>query len=163
MPRGRGSRRGCWHALKGWDYAVAMGSPIDGPELDYAFLAEFAKVDHDQLTAIGASYTHVTASQLPVTHQLYIAGRIRAPEGGDPFELEIAFQGASEGAPELKLSAEIDPAKVTSKPYDGKVGILFAVGTGVPLLAEGLYEVKLSIDGEIVRRLAFSVDVHAGA
>lgn len=140
-----------------------MASSLDGPELDYAYLAEFAKVDHDHLTAIGASYTHVTAQGLPANHQLFVAGRIRAPENGEPFELEIAFRGHHEGSPVITLNAEMNPQQVTSKPYDGKVGMLFAIGFGVPLLHEGLYEILLSIDGEQVRRLAFSVDVHAGA
>jgi hypothetical protein len=49
-------------------------------ELDYAFIAEFAKVEGGKLTAIGASYMQITPPAFPVAHYLSVAGRIRAPE-----------------------------------------------------------------------------------
>jgi hypothetical protein len=48
-------------------------------ELDYAYLAEYARVDPGgSLTAVGASYTHVSLATLPTQHLIAVAGRIRA-------------------------------------------------------------------------------------
>jgi len=57
-----------------------MDEELPTPELDYAYLAEFAKVENNSLTAVGASYTHVEADRLPVIHTVYVAGRVRALE-----------------------------------------------------------------------------------
>lgn len=47
-------------------------------DLDYAFLADYAKVERGLLTCVGGSYTHLFVQKLPATHMLYVAGRIRA-------------------------------------------------------------------------------------
>lgn len=125
-------------------------------ELDYAFLAEYAKVEGGTLSALGASYTQIAVARLPSQHLLYVAGRVRAPLGENPdlsltikspqgrFELSISF-----GAPDLS----------DVRPYDGKVGVLFAANVPIPLIDTGLYQVLLHLDGQQVRRLAFEVEV----
>jgi hypothetical protein len=59
-------------------------------ELDYAFIAEFAKVElSGTLTAIGASYLEVRPLVFPAQHPFSIAGRIRAPEDTAAINLVI--------------------------------------------------------------------------
>lgn len=136
-----------------------MSDAPQSPELDYAYLAEFAKVDNNSLTAIGASYTHITTNRLPVRHMLYVAGRVRAAEKAPAFDLAIQFNGPRD-TPELRVTLEAHPA-MEARPYDGKVGITFALGMEVPLNYEGLYEVRLFIEEREVRRLAFDVQITA--
>ncbi|MFF2296983.1 DUF6941 family protein [Arthrobacter sp. NPDC058127] len=123
-------------------------------ELDYAFLAEFAKVENNQLTVVGASYTHVLAQTLPVNHLLYVAGRVRIAESEPAPTLSIKFRSPAEG---LEIGVDSTLSTQPARPYDGKIGLTFAVGLGVPLMAEGLYEVVIELDGVQVRRLAFDL------
>lgn len=132
------------------------GTAPTTPELDYAFLAEFAKVDpNGLLTAIGASYTQIQVQQLPAPHVLHVAGRIRAPEGHPAMELSFNFRGPTEASPTVTIGGELHTEGAT--PYAGKVGLLFAIGTTVPLVSEGLHTLEISLDGGLVRRLAFEV------
>jgi len=45
-------------------------------ELDYAFIAEFAKFENGKLTAVGASYIDVRPPVLPAPHTLSVAGEL---------------------------------------------------------------------------------------
>jgi hypothetical protein len=129
---------------------------VSGPELDYAFLAEFAKVEpNGTLIAIGASYTEITAQQIPAGHSLHVAGRIRAPEGRGPMNLAFTFRGPTDGSPTVRIGGEL--ITEGARPYAGKIGVLFAVGTTMPLLSEGLHTIDIELEDQIVRRLAFEV------
>ncbi|MHA7240013.1 DUF6941 family protein [Arthrobacter sp. TMS1-12-1] len=123
-------------------------------DLDYAFLAEFAKVEGNKLTAVGASYTHVQVPSLPSQHLVYVAGRIRAPEGSDAPQVTIRYVSADE-AVEIALEASLTVEH--ARPYAGRIGLTFAMGFGVPLSAEGLHNVYIQLDGTDVRHLAFTV------
>lgn len=125
------------------------------PELDYAFLAEFAKVEANKLTAIGASYTFVHTPNLPAFHMLSVAGRVRVNADTDP--VQVAFSVVPPGKEyELDLGIELSPGS-EARPYNGKLGLVFAVSLQMPLPGEGLYEVVITIDGKPARRLAFEV------
>ena len=125
-------------------------------ELDYAFLAEYAKVDERKLTAIGASYTHMRFKQLPATHFLSIAGRIRAKINERP---SLAIRAISpNNAFEIKFEVPIEELSEASA-YNDFVGILFAVNGPIPIFETGLYEVKIELDGEVVRTLKFEAEV----
>lgn len=126
-------------------------------ELDYAYLAEYARVDPPgAITAVGASYTHIFVPTFPGQHLLSVAGRIRTVVGEGSLTLGIAVR--FEAAFELKVELPILEAD-NARPYNDKVGRLFAITTVVPLPGPGLYEVDLSIDGENVRRLAFDAEL----
>lgn len=126
-------------------------------ELDYAFVAEYAKVEQGgSLTSVGASYTHLTVPSLPVQHLLCVAGRIRA--GVDELP-EIGVEIQSPGG-NFKLGINMVTTDVSGyRPYDGKIGLLFAANTFIPILVAGLYEVHIAVDGSLARRLAFDVEV----
>jgi hypothetical protein len=124
-------------------------------ELDYAFIAEFAKVEGGKLTAIGASYISVSPPFFPAVHLLAIAGRVRAPEGTPGVDIEIGITLPKPG-PGVSISATVGPDE-NAEVYDGKIGILFAASTMVPLPGPGLVEVNLKVDGSHARRLAFEV------
>lgn len=125
-------------------------------ELDYAFLAEYAQVDPTgKLTAVGASFTRVTPAGMPAAQLFFVAGRVRAREDEGPVALHVEIT-----APDKQLTIGLDSqltAGPAVMPYDGKVGLLFAIGTVLPLNRPGLYWVTVSLDGEEVRRLAFDV------
>lgn len=126
-------------------------------ELDYAFVADFAKVEaNGTLTAIGASWTFLQAVVLPSAHRMAVAGRIRARLGEGPIALRIDVK-VPDDAFTLAVQSELGP-ETNARPYgDGRVGHLFALDLQVPLPAQGRYGVEISLDGQIARRLYFEV------
>jgi hypothetical protein len=128
-------------------------------ELDYAFLADYARVDPTgTLTAVGASYTHAIVQSIPTNHLVSVAGRVRSTLGTPPVELEVKFSPPDRGY-SLAFTAELIPDNSPS-PYEGnKVGLLFAITTGLPIISEGLYEVEIFVDGNAARLLKFEASL----
>lgn len=121
-------------------------------ELDYAFLADYAAVQAGKLTVIGASFTHVTLSSIPASIPLHVAGRIRAAEGERDIKLGIRVEAPGDGL-KIEFDGTVNPGPDVL-PYDGKVGLLFALNIQLPVQSEGLYQVFVSV-GDKTRRLAF--------
>lgn len=124
-------------------------------ELDYAFLADYAIISGDKLTAVGASYTFLAPAGFPLLHNLAVAGRVRCQQQEDPIRLglEVSTPG-NEMRMRFDLPLQVDP---NARPYgpDRRVGVLFVAQTTLPIHRSGLYEFQLSLNGEEVRRLAF--------
>lgn len=126
-------------------------------ELDYAFVAEYAKVESGKLTAVGASFTDLHVPAVPTARYIAIAGRIRAPEETQEIDLKITIVPPGD-APRISASGTLgrdDDFAV----YDGKVAVVFAVANTIPFKNAGLYEVLITVDGTHERRLAFEVVV----
>lgn len=130
--------------------------PLEAPELDYAFLAEFARVEGNSLTAVGASFTHLTAVELPLNSMIYVAGRIRSPRSHGPFPVEISF-GPDGSDGQLSLSTTFDPS-AAANPYRDRVGITFAVGIPVEIEKAGLQRVEVLVNDLPARALRFDVE-----
>jgi hypothetical protein len=124
-------------------------------ELDYAFIAEFAKVENGKLTAIGASYIELRPLVLPVQHLLSIAGRIRAPEDTEVISFNIRVNPPG-NAMNFVLNGEMRPGDDAIR-YDGKLAMLFAFSIPVTLMVEGLCDIFIEIDNVEQRKLAFRV------
>lgn len=126
-------------------------------ELDYAFVAEFAKVDHGALTAVGASYTEVRVTDLPVAHLLCVAGRVRTHVDDPQPELSVTITPPGEKY-RLVASGEL-PRDDNAVTYADKVGYVFVLTTPLNLDDAGEYVVDISLAGQHVRRLIFTVIV----
>jgi len=124
-------------------------------ELDYAYLAEFVKSENGRLTAINASFTEVATRGFPTSMTLGVAGRVRRQEGDPDPELSINISTPGEGAElDLALLLSSDYEAVT---YNNKVANVFAINGPIVLNEPGLVKVSVSLDGKLVRRLAFEV------
>ena len=126
-------------------------------ELDYAFLASYAEVRDGALTAVSASYTHLQVASFPGAHNLFVAGRIRCSPTAD-VELSISVTapgGIYQFDADYPLEAETYGAQVYGDPP--RVGLLFAVGGPIPLVAPGDYTVNVLLNGESQRELLFNV------
>lgn len=142
-----------------------LGAAADGQatmvaamaELDYAFLADFAKVEpNGTLTTVGASFTFVTTRQLPAAHRMAVAGRVRGLVGEEPIPFRIEIVGP-DGSFRIGAESELTPGP-TARPYgEGFLGHLFALDLAIPLPQVGLYVVNVSVSGEHARTLAFDV------
>ena len=129
-------------------------------EIDYAFLAEYARVDpaSGTLTAVGASWTYVQSSEFPSAHRMSVAGRIRSTmaEGDVSLRISITAPGGT-----FSITAEsILTPNPASRPYaDGRVGLIFALDVQVPLPGPGLYEVVVTLpESEAQRVLRFEAE-----
>jgi hypothetical protein len=123
-------------------------------ELDYAFIAEFAKVESGKLTAVGASYLEVRPPTFPVPHSFSIAGRIRAPEDTEAIGLVIRINPP--GNMNIVFNGTLTPG-ADSVRYDGKEAVLFAATASIVLATPGLCEIFIDVDGLEQRRLAFNI------
>ncbi len=124
-------------------------------ELDYAFLAEFARTQDGTITAVGASFTQVEADTLPSLFTLYVAGRIRRREEDPQPVLSVEIldpSRTSQVAFDSELSETADAVS-----YAGKVASVFVFSGPIWINSPGVYECLISIDGSQVRRLAFEV------
>lgn len=125
-------------------------------ELDYAFVADHAQVADGKLYAMGASFTHVTVPSTDGMFIMSVAGRVRMLVEEPGPEIGVRLR-APDGLFEV-ASSQLLAAGLNAKPYDGKLGVLFAAGIATPIVL-GLYEVFVSLDGQDVRRLAFEISL----
>ncbi len=124
-------------------------------ELDYAYLADHAQIAEGKITAVGASFTQVVVGAFPVVIPLSVAGRVRASEGTGQIPIKVSIH-PDDMEFDINFEGELDATN--SLPYEGKVGVLFAMGTQVPLSKPGLIEVIVQSGDNFTRRLAFSVE-----
>jgi hypothetical protein len=126
-------------------------------ELDYAYLAEFAQVSNGKITAVGASFTHVSASAFPLHFAVSVAGRIRVSKETETVALSI---GVSPESGEYKVDFDGLLSTSGSRPYGEKIGILFALTTQVFVPRPGVYEFKISLEGAPARDLKFQAELN---
>lgn len=124
-------------------------------DLDYAFLAEYAKVSEGLLTSVGASYTRVQVPALGGPFNLVVAGRLRGQEGESPL-LGVQVE-APDDRYQVGLNAQLSSAGARSY-GDGRVGILFALTLPIPLVSFGVYTVSLRLYDVECRVLKFEVE-----
>ena len=126
-------------------------------ELDYAFLAEYAKTEHGTITAIGASFTEAKSSSFPSVLDVSVAGRIRRPETEPVPEIRIVLTGPGLGeSPQIDFDFGLED-EANAVHYDGKVASVFVFRAPVLIEQPGLYTFSIDLNGEHVRRLSFEV------
>lgn len=127
-------------------------------ELDYAMLAEYAKVENDKLTVLGASFTQVFVPSLPTLIRFYVSGRFRVPEDVEAFDLDISIHLPGAEASKMEINGEFE---VEGHPhvYSDRFGALFSAEVNAPIFESGLVEVFVIVNGETARRLAFDVSL----
>lgn len=129
-------------------------------ELDYAFLAEFAKTERGTITAIGASFTEVGAMSFPSTIDVTIAGRVRRPvDTSEPIVRLEVFDVDSPERTQLDIEYQLED-ELDAVQYDGKVGSVFAANAPIFLRKPGLVVINIYVNDELARRLAFEAVKH---
>jgi hypothetical protein len=126
-------------------------------ELDYALLADYAQIEGGKLSVLGGSYTHAESSNKGLW-LLTVAGRVRTSVDEGPVSLGIRIVAA--GGVEYTSNFVLDANEANARPYgDGRVGILFASSSALPIVTAGLWEIFVSLDDVECRRLAFDMSV----
>ena len=122
-------------------------------ELDYAFLAEWARVNlHGTLDAIDASFLRVHAP-LGGPVALAVAGRIRFLD--EPYSVDIAVE-IDLGELVLNYAGVVVGQEATAY-GDGRRHGLFALSVTIPALEYRDVAVRVLLDGELQRTLVFAL------
>ncbi|MFT4227954.1 DUF6941 family protein [Micropruina sp.] len=122
-------------------------------ELDYAYLAQFARVDPDgTLTALNASFLRLIADP-GAGVPLAVAGRIRFMSEPYEADLTVAFRSPSGGR--LDFVTHVRAEEPTTY-ADTRRHVLFALNTTV-VSEQGEYVVEISIDNVTVRTLIVTI------
>lgn len=131
-------------------------------ELDYAFLAEYAKTERGTITAVGASFTEAKSSSFPSVLDVSVAGRIRRHESLDSPEVRITVIGPEEDEiPQIEFDFKVED-EANAVHYDEKVASVFVFRAPILIEKPGLYKFEVELNGEFVRRLAFEVHQRDG-
>lgn len=123
--------------------------------LDYAFLADYATVDGGRLSAHGMSFTEISTATFPLVRPLYVAGRLRSEIDFEPFQMSIDLNLPGEG-PDFEVTSTVDTSMIDHT-YNGKCGVLFSFCHIMVIPEPGIVEVKVRIEGNVVRVLKFEV------
>lgn len=131
-------------------------------ELDYAFVADYARVEpNGTLTAIGASWTHLWVSEMPTVHRLSVAGRVRATAAESSVPMRIEVLGP-DGEVVVGTDFELQVGEGVTPYRDNRIGLLFAIEAVLPILDVGRFQVRVLVTGECVRDLYFEVGRKVG-
>lgn len=128
-------------------------------KLDYALLADYARVDAaGLLTVVGGSFDRVTSPNEVATHQVHVVLRVFLEEADEePVPIDVRVV-APDQQYEIGLSttAQRNPA---AKPIDGLTTATLTVGLLAPLPTSGRYIVRILLAGEPVKELPFIVEL----
>ncbi|MFC0314466.1 DUF6941 family protein [Gordonia phosphorivorans] len=125
------------------------------PELDYAFLADYATITDGKITAVGASFIDMKVPSTPFAVSLCVAGRVRADEGFAPFDMALSFDLPGD-SPVFTINGTID-SSMTDHVYDGKSAVLFCISQPLAILEPGLVTLTITLNEDVVRVLKFEV------
>lgn len=126
--------------------------------LDYALLAEYARIDPAGLvTIVGGSFDRVQASSTRGSQQTYVVMRVLLDESEEAASFEISLEPPTKTYV-LQVAGTV-PRNPAAVPVDGRVGVTAVIGLMVPLIAPGRYVAKVSLEGQPAQDLPFVVDV----
>lgn len=122
-------------------------------DLDYAFLAEFARTQDGTITAVGASFAQTRSSGFPAMMKLYLAGRVQWPANESAPSILIEVHGPGE-SPTTEFSSTLESPEDAVR-HEGKIATVFVFSGPLVLSEPGIYVCRITLDGEFVRHLAF--------
>lgn len=124
-------------------------------ELDYAFLAQWARANDDgTLTAIDASFLRITAP-IGAPAQFAVATRLRFKGGLTECALQIDVEAP--GTPHLTFGAQIDAGSAPAYGPDNRRHVIAVLNTGLQVQNHGTVTVRLSLDERPARTLLFEL------
>lgn len=125
--------------------------------LDYALLAEFARIDAaGLLTVVGASFDRVQAPGPGAGQQMAVVLRVLLDEGESSADFQVNIEPPNvQFTMSFTGTAERNDQAV---PVDGHIAVSLALGVTVPLPAAGRYVVAVSLGETVVKTLPFVVE-----
>ena len=128
------------------------------PQLDYAFLCDFVRVEVGIAHVIGAGIDTLYAPAVPTGHNFGLLARITFTQGecGRPHRVEVFFRD-TDGQEIAKLDAITTPDWDSSLPPGWPVGALMGLNFGLPIPRYGVYAFEIMIDDSSAKSLPFRV------
>lgn len=125
--------------------------------LDYALLAEYARVDAaGLLTVVGASFERVQAQSPGAAQAMSVALRILLDEAESGADFDVQIRPPS-GQYALGFSGTA--ARPTNPVIvDGRAAVILVLGIAVPLVEAGVYSVVVTLSDETVKTVPFVVE-----
>lgn len=129
--------------------------------LQYALLAEYAKVDAGGLlTVVGAGFDRVVAQRLPSHQTIGVALRAQLAEDDTDATAVVTLSPPAGLTLRVEMPLKRPP---NARPIAGYVGVALATNFTVPLVAAGVYHCSIGLaDGE-QQDLSFEVEVSGAA
>jgi hypothetical protein len=128
------------------------------PELDYAVLGEYVRVEGGLANMIAAGIDTVYAPQVPTGHNLGLLLRIgfARVETERPHRIEVIFQD-EDGERLAHITGVITPEWNEDLPPGWRVGSFSDLNFGVPLPRYGLYSFEILINDNQVKSIPLRV------
>lgn len=127
------------------------------PELDYAFLADYAKVEPSgTLTVVGGGFTHMAVDDFPVAARIFVVARIRSALGTPPVQINVTFGPDGREGPTINAAGLLEVLEDAVPYREDRVGHVLAMELVAPMLDAGRFRVSLEIEGEVARELYFA-------
>ncbi len=129
-------------------------------ELDFATLAEFAKVDSGGLTIIGAAAAAVDGTLLPTQTVMFVAGRFWFNPDDHPLQLSVVARDPARSY-EVSVDGVIEP-NVASTLVAGRYSVAFVAVLTIPILTLGWHSIDLRGAGDLIKAMGFEVRLNEG-
>ena len=133
------------------------------PELDYAFLADYVRLEGAWAHVLAAGVDTILAPSVPTGQNVGFVFRLAftRQECGRPHRVEILFQD-EDGVRLAQLSAVVTPEWTEGLPPHWRQGYPGGFNIGVPLPQYGLYSFELLVNDENRKTLHLRVLPPAG-
>jgi len=128
------------------------------PQLDYAFVCDFVRVEGGIAHVVGAGIDTLYAAEVPTGHNFGLFARITFTQGecGRPHRIEVFFRD-TDGQEIAKVDAVTTPQWESSLPAGWPVGVMLGLNFGLPIPRYGLYAFEIMIDDSSAKSLHFRV------
>jgi hypothetical protein len=128
------------------------------PELDFAFLCDYARPDAGIAHALAIGIDSIYASDVPSGRDLGLVARFTFTrnECGRPHHVEVIGQDA-DGGRVVNISATVEPTWNDALPMGWRTGVIFALNFAMPFPKFGLYAIELLINDSSVKSVNLRV------
>lgn len=129
------------------------------PQLDFAFLCDFARVEGGVAHVVAAGVDQVFAPVVPTGQNLGLLIRLEftSNESNRPHRIEIFMQGEDGGEPLMRVEGIMTPELSPTLPPGWPQGAMFALNFGAPLPAYGIYSFEILVNDESKKSLRLNV------
>lgn len=128
------------------------------PELDFALLGDYVRVEGGLAHVIAAGIDTVNAAHVPTGHTVGLLFRVEFTQNecGRAHRLEVIFQD-EDGQRLAHLTSVVAPEWKTGLPAHWKTGLIGGFNFGVPLPAYGVYAFEIMLNDSHVKTLKLRV------
>jgi hypothetical protein len=128
------------------------------PELDYAVICDYVRVEGGVAHVIAAGIDTITAPAIPTGQNVGLLMRVNfaRTECDRPHRVEVIFQD-EDGDRLTQIAGVNEPRWNDGLPTGWKVGALLGLNLGIPLPRYGIYSVEILLNDNLVKTIPLRV------